>query len=139
MALAETEMAFRLIGSTLIGMLIGFARRRMPAGIRTFSLICLGSTIFTLVSISDAFVNPDQGRIMAQIVSGIGFLGLGVIWKQGIGKPSGLTTAAAMWVTASVGVLAGLGMWFETVVAAILILLVLFSKKSLTDAKLEQE
>lgn len=139
MALAETEMAFRLIGSTLIGMLIGFARRRMPAGIRTFSLICLGSTIFTLVSISDAFVNPDQGRIMAQIVSGIGFLGLGVIWKQGIGKPTGLTTAAAMWVAASVGVLAGLALWFETVVAALLIILVLYSKKSLTDAKIEEE
>lgn len=139
MALAETEMAFRLIGSTLIGMLIGFARRRMPAGMRTFSLICLGSTIFTLVSISNTFVNPDQGRIMAQIVSGIGFLGLGVIWKQGMGKPSGLTTAAAMWVTAAVGVMAGLAMWFETIVAAILILLVLFSKKELTKAKLEEE
>jgi len=139
MALAETEMAFRLIGSTLIGMLIGFARRRMPAGMRTFSLICLGSTIFTLISVSDTFVNPDQGRIIAQIVSGIGFLGLGVIWKHGIGKPSGLTTAAAMWVTASVGVLAGLGMWFETVLAAVLIMLVLFSKKQLTEAKLEEE
>jgi len=139
MALAETEMVFRLIGSTLIGLLVGFARRRMPAGMRTFSLICLGSTIFTLISVSDTFLNPDQGRIIAQIVSGIGFLGLGVIWRQGIGKPSGLTTAAAIWVTASVGVLIGLAMWLEAVTASILIMLVLFSKGPLTKAKIEED
>jgi putative Mg2+ transporter-C (MgtC) family protein len=70
-------------------------------------------------------------RVIAQIVAGIGFLGLGVIWKQGAGQPTGLTTAAAIWVTASVGVLIGLGMWVEVGTGALLTLAILYSKKPL--------
>jgi putative Mg2+ transporter-C (MgtC) family protein len=78
-------------------------------------------------------------RIIAQIVTGIGFLGLGVIWKQGIGKPTGLTTAASIWVTAAIGILIGLGMWTEVLVGTVLTLIILFSKRVLLLAGLEKE
>jgi putative Mg2+ transporter-C (MgtC) family protein len=135
--LGEFDILARFIASTLAGVLIGFVRRHKPAGIRTFALLCLGSTIFTVVSTSNTFVNPDQGRVIAQIVAGIGFLGLGVIWRQGPGKPTGLTTAAAIWTTAAIGILIGLGMWFETAVGSVLVLLILLSKKPLVRAHIE--
>jgi len=75
--------------------------------------------------------------VIAQIVTGIGFLGLGVIWRQGIGKPTGLTTAAAIWVTAAIGVLIGLGMWPEAIVGTALTLGLPYSKEPLKKAHLE--
>jgi putative Mg2+ transporter-C (MgtC) family protein len=134
--MAETEIVIRLVASVLIGLLIGFSRRHKPAGLRTFALFCLGCTIFTLVSISFEGPNADPSRIIAQIVTGIGFLGLGVIWKQGIGKPTGLTTAAAIWVTAAIGILIGLGMWVEVLVGTTLTLGLLLSKGPLKEAHL---
>jgi putative Mg2+ transporter-C (MgtC) family protein len=136
----EFEIVFRLIVSVLAGLLIGVLRRHKPAGIRTFALISLGSAIFTIVSVSDMFISYgsyDPTRVIAQIVAGIGFLGLGVIWKNGGNKPFGLTTAAAIWVAASIGVLTGLGMWMETVLGTILVLALLYSKEPLMRARLE--
>lgn len=126
--LTDTDIVLRMVISAIIGLLIGLSRRKKAAGIRTFALFALGCTIFTIVSISD-FFGPaaDQGRIIGQVVSGIGFLGLGVIWKQGA-KPTGLTTAAAIWVTAGVGVLIGLGMWLEVAIGTFLTLLIVYSK-----------
>jgi putative Mg2+ transporter-C (MgtC) family protein len=138
--LPQEEVLIRLGLSALIGFLIGFSRRGKAAGIRTFALICLGSAIFTVISISGPIggaINYDPMRVIAQIVAGIGFLGLGVIWKQGVGKPTGLTTAAAIWVTAGVGVLIGLAMWTEAVVGALITLAILYSKKPLTKARIE--
>ena len=87
--------------------------------------------MFTVISISDIFgPMTDQTRIIGQVVSGIGFLGLGVIWKQGV-QPTGLTTAAAIWVTAALGVLIGLGLWVEVLVGLLLILAVVYSKGAL--------
>ena len=137
--LAETDVLIRLLASTLVGLFIGLSRRRKPAGVRTFTLLCLGSTMFTLISISGAFAYADQGRVIAQIVAGIGFLGLGVIWRQDVNKPTGLTTAAAIWVTAAIGILAGLAMWFEMTVSVVLSLLVLYSKEPLIKAHIEEE
>ncbi|MEW6722278.1 MAG: MgtC/SapB family protein [Candidatus Micrarchaeota archaeon] len=131
---SDIEIVFRLVLAAVIGLMIGFARRRKAAGIRTFSLISLGSAIFTVISISGPIgdaINYDPMRVIAQIVAGIGFLGLGVIWKQGVGQPTGLTTAAAIWATAAVGVLIGLGMWVEVATGALLILVILYSKKPL--------
>ena len=138
--LNEFEIIIRLLASVIVGLLVGLSRRRKPAGIRTFALISLGSAIFTIVSIADmfhAYGSFDPTRIIAQIVAGIGFLGLGVIWKNGISKPAGLTTAAAIWVTASVGVLAGLGMWIEMIIGTALILAILYSKEPLRNARIE--
>jgi putative Mg2+ transporter-C (MgtC) family protein len=126
--LTDVDIVARLIISVMVGLMIGFSRRKKAAGLRTFALFCLGCTIFTIVSISDFFgPTTDKTRIIAQVVSGIGFLGLGVIWKQG-NVPTGLTTAAAIWVTASLGVLIGLGFWTEVVAGTILTLLIVYSK-----------
>jgi putative Mg2+ transporter-C (MgtC) family protein len=122
--LLETEALIRLGTAVAVGLLIGFTRRRKAAGIRTFALICLGCAIFTTISIrSDLqFGSADPTRIISAIVTGIGFLGLGVIWRssKAKGKPVGLTTAATVWVTAAIGVLIGLGSWFEALVATLL-------------------
>jgi len=139
--LTDGEMIIRFIVAIVIGLLIGISRRHKPAGIRTFTLLCFGSAIFTIISIGGPFTDStayDPTRIIAQIVAGIGFLGLGVIWKEGFGKPSGLTTAAAIWVTAGLGILVGLGMWLETFVAAMFALAILYSKKPLVKARLER-
>ncbi len=134
--LAETEIVMRFMVSALAGFLIGLARRHKPAGVRTFALLCLGCTIFTVVSISSDSPMTDPTRVIAQVVTGIGFLGLGTIWRYG-GKPTGVTTAAAVWTTAAVGVLVGLGMWIEVVVGTALMLAIIYSKEPLLKAHIE--
>ncbi|NYZ73543.1 MgtC/SapB family protein [Candidatus Micrarchaeota archaeon] len=139
--LVDGEIILRFVVAVVIGLLIGLARRHKPAGIRTFTLLCFGSAIFTVISVAGPFTTSaayDPTRVIAQIVAGIGFLGLGVIWKEGLDKPSGLTTAAAIWVTAGLGILVGLGMWVETLAATVFTLAILYSKKPLTLAHLEE-
>jgi putative Mg2+ transporter-C (MgtC) family protein len=127
--------AIRLIIAALVGLFIGFTRRRMHVGGRTFALIALGSAIFTIVSVETAISAVDGGlvptadptRVIAQIVSGIGFLGVGVIWKSNA-RVGGLTTAATIWVTAGLGILAGLGMWDLLLVSFLISLATLYSK-----------
>ncbi len=134
----DIEVVIRLVAAVVIGLSIGFSRRHKPAGLRTFALFCLGCAIFTVISTSFSGPYIDPSRVIAQIVTGIGFLGLGVIWRQGIGKPTGLTTAAAIWVTAAIGVLIGLGMWTEVVVGTVLTLGLLYSKVPLKRARIEE-
>lgn len=136
MAIPLIDTLIRYIVAAAVGFLIGYTRKNKPAGLRTFALICLGSAIFTLVSIED--LGGDKTRTISQIVTGIGFLGAGVIWKQGF-KLNGLTTAAAMWVTASIGVLIGLGFWVEALTGALLTFAVLSSKRFFVQAGLEEE
>jgi putative Mg2+ transporter-C (MgtC) family protein len=102
-----------ILCSIVCGTLIGLERRarHKPAGLRTVTLICVGSTIFTLASIliaSDPVRGGDPGRIAAQVVTGIGFLGAGAIIRER-GQVMGLTTGATIWVTAAIGVLIGAG------------------------------
>ncbi len=130
--------AIKLIAAVVIGLLIGFSRRHKPAGLRTFALFCLGCTIFTLISIQFTAPYNDPSRVIGQIVTGIGFLGLGVIWRTGISQPTGLTTAAAIWVTAGIGILIGLGMWLETVIGTALMIGLLYSKEPLKKAHIEE-
>jgi putative Mg2+ transporter-C (MgtC) family protein len=114
---------FKLSVSFVLGIIIGLERqsRRRDAGIRTFTLICVGSTVAMLVSIwipqtySD-FQSGDPGRIAAQVLTGIGFLGAGAIMR-GQGSIQGLTTAACIWLMAAVGLAVGAGMYLEAVVA----------------------
>jgi putative Mg2+ transporter-C (MgtC) family protein len=136
--LAENEMVMRMLASALVGLLLGFTRRHKPAGIRTLALLCLGCTIFTIVSINSDSPMNDPTRVIAQVVTGIGFLGLGTIWRYG-GKPAGVTTAAMVWATAAVGVLVGLGMWLEVFLGGALVMAIIYSKKSLVDAHIENE
>ena len=121
------EYIIRIIVSTIAGLLIGQTRRNKPAGPRTFALISLGATIFTLVSMGELIANPDPTKVISNIVAGIGFLGVGVIWKTD-NKLVGLTTAAAIWVTAAVGILVGLGTWELSAVSLVIVIALLYSK-----------
>jgi putative Mg2+ transporter-C (MgtC) family protein len=98
-----------VIVSVVCGAIVGIERERAekPAGLRTLLLICLGSTVFTLMS-TDSALGPAAPRIAAQIVTGVGFLGAGAILREG-GGVVGLTTAASIWVVAAVGIVVGAG------------------------------
>src|SRR5579871_1124373 len=128
------DIIWKILLSIIIGGLIGAEReyRSKSAGFRTLTLICLGSTIFTIFSqIIGAGAAPGSGnpdRIASNIVTGIGFVGAGVIFKgDGTGsKVSGITTAAMIWVTAGLGIAIGAGYYLVAICATGFILLVLF-------------
>lgn len=128
--LGSMEAYLRIFISLIAGILIGLMRIKYPAGIRTFTLICIGATVFTLISIDTSLVggNYDPTRVISQIVTGIGFIGAGVIWKSPT-KLAGLTTAAAIWATAAVGILIGLGEFGLAMFTTIVVMAVLFSKQ----------
>lgn len=111
------------------GLIIGQERQRRekPAGLRTLTLICLGSALFTVVSVFLAGDNVynDPARLAAQIVTGIGFLGAGVIMRDG-GSVTGLTTAATIWVVAAIGVMAGSGYCVPAVGVSVIVYILLF-------------
>ena len=110
-----------LLLSVFLGFLIGLEResKHKSIGIRTLSWITLGSTIYTLISIY--YFNSDPTRVIAQIVSGIGFLGAGIIFKSG-NEVKGLTTAATVWTSSGIGVLVGLGLYEISIISTLLIL-----------------
>ena len=123
------EIAIRLILSTILGGIIGIERERrnQPAGLRTHIILCVGSTLMMLVSIYVASEignpeNSDPGRIAAQVVSGIGFLGAGAILRFGV-SIKGLTTAASLWTTAGIGLGAGSGFYVGSLLATIIIII----------------
>jgi putative Mg2+ transporter-C (MgtC) family protein len=103
------EMALA-VTSIVCGAILGLERQRhdRPAGLRTLILVCLGSTVFTIVSFVFTSTTGDSGRVAAQIVTGVGFLGAGAILHSGAGV-SGMTTAAAIWLTAAIGMTVGAG------------------------------
>jgi putative Mg2+ transporter-C (MgtC) family protein len=120
--------ALRLLLAFLAGMLIGIEREAhsQPAGMRTHILITIGSTLAMLLSIYipqsfPDFQNGDPGRIAAQVVSGIGFLGAGAILRFGI-NVRGLTTAASVWAMAMIGLAIGAGMYMISLISLVIIL-----------------
>lgn len=128
---------FKLVLSFIIGSAIGLERRRkgQVAGMRTFSLICMGATLAMLISIYIpqeymGLKNGDPGRIAAQVISGIGFLGAGAIIQMK-GSVKGLTTAAGIWMTAAIGLAIGSGMYAISCVAALLVLFALKTAEKL--------
>ena len=144
MEVTPLSASLKLLISFVLGAIIGAERqtRRQSAGIRTFSLICIGSTAAMLLSIwipqsYPDFLNGDPGRIAAQILTGIGFLGAGAI-IQSRGSILGLTTASTIWVVAIMGMAVGAGMYLPAIVLTFLSLFVLFAldrfekRKSLT-------
>lgn len=117
-----------LLIAALLGGLIGLEREReqRPAGLRTYMLVCVGSALFTILSIN-AFPSElprDTARVAAQIVTGIGFLGAGTVWRSH-DRVSGLTTAAGLWVAAAIGMAVGAGMGLLALAATVLVLVVL--------------
>ena len=128
-------IALRMALALLCGGIIGAEReiKRRPAGFRTHILICLGAAITTMTSQYLALVmglNTDMGRLGAQVIAGIGFIGAGSILVTRRQRVKGLTTAAGLWAAAIIGLCFGAGFFEGGIVATILILLaeVLFSK-----------
>jgi len=122
----ELELIIRIIISFLLSMIIGFEREisLKPAGLRTHVLVCLGSTLFTILSLY-AFPGADPSRLAASIAIGIGFIGAGTILKTKEEKIIGLTTAATLWTVASIGVAVGAGFYLLASVVAIFTYLIL--------------
>ena len=120
----DVEMTLRVLLAFVLGALLGWERERAgrPAGLRTFMMVTAGSAAFTLVSIYgfvDQGLPRDPARVAAQIVTGIGFLGAGTIWRT----PStvrGLTTAATIWFAAAVGMMVGAGLYLVGTTTAVL-------------------
>jgi putative Mg2+ transporter-C (MgtC) family protein len=129
-----SDIVVKLALAVVIGGVIGAEReyRSKSAGFRTLTLICLGSTIFTIFSqIIGAGAAPGAGnpdRIASNIVTGIGFVGAGVIFKgdNSGSKVSGITTAAMIWVTAGLGIAIGAGYLMIAILSTLLVILVLF-------------
>lgn len=122
---------FKLGLSMVLGSIVGFERKRkgQSAGLRTFALISMGATLAMLLSIYVpqeylGLKNGDPGRIAAQVISGIGFLGAGAIIQMK-GSVKGLTTAAGIWMVATLGMAVGLGMYLVSIIATALILFIL--------------
>ena len=116
------ELLTRVGLATVLGIAIGFERqwRSRMAGLQTMALVSMGSALFLILSAYSFEQEGDRLRVAAQIVSGIGFLGAGVIMKQGL-SVTGLNTAATLWATAAVGALAGAWMWREATAGAAII------------------
>lgn len=124
--ITDLEMILRVILAFLLGGLIGLERERhgSPAGIRTHAAIAVGACVFGIVSGSIGGAS-DPSRVAAQVATGVGFLGGGVIFRQG-NYISGLTTAATLWATAAVGLAIAFGLYMISAVTSILIFLLLY-------------
>lgn len=121
--LAQLGMIPDLLLSILLGFAIGFERRMRSkeAGIRTHTIVCVGAALMTIIS--RYIGNGDPGRIAAQIVSGVGFLGAGmIVYRQH--EVKGLTTAAGVWTTAGVGMACGASLYLVAIAATIVMIAV---------------
>lgn len=116
----------RVAVSIGIGGLIGLEREleHKPAGLRTIILVCLGSTIFMLIGYELGFMGSELSRIVAGVVTGIGFLGAGAIIRAR-GEVYGLTTAATIWLASGLGLAIGAGYYMLAIIACISVLVVL--------------
>jgi len=128
----QLDLALRLIGAAILGAAIGLERERhdRPAGMRTHLLVSVGAAAFTVLSIYSFGEGSDPGRVAAQIVTGIGFLGAGSILK-GEGTVHGLTTAASLWVVAAVGMAAGAGAWGVAVATTVIVVISLWPLRAI--------
>ncbi|WP_418895872.1 MgtC/SapB family protein [Sporosarcina cyprini] len=132
--LADVEMLTKLSISAVLGLVIGLERelKRKPLGLKTSLVISIISCLLTIVSVEAAYTFPgsedvriqmDPLRLAAQIVSGIGFLGAGVILRRDNERISGLTTAAMIWGAAGIGIAVGAGFYIEAVFGVLLLLI----------------
>ncbi len=130
---SQLYVVARLVLAAILGALIGLEREihEHPAGMRTHLLVSLGSAGFTVLSI-EAFPGGDTGRVAAQIVTGVGFLGAGAILKEGA-TIRGLTTAASLWAVAAVGMATGAGAWAVALTATVIVILSLWPLRLLTE------
>lgn len=118
-----TDYSLRLLAAIAAGILIGIERewQNKSAGIRTNTLVSVGSALYVLLSIQMTEENGDVTRIIGQVVTGIGFLGAGIIFKEGI-NIHGLTTAATVWCASAIGCTAAAGYFTETLIGTLLVI-----------------
>ena len=139
--MSEIEIIARLLLALACSAVIGYEREsaQKAAGFRTHILVGVGAAIFTIVSII-GFEGGDESRVAAQIVTGVGFLGAGAIFKEGA-TVRGLTTAAGLWVVAAVGMAAGSGSYTVAITGTILVVavLILFYRADLILARRKQK
>ncbi len=120
MLLSNTDICIRLLVATLVGMILGIERERRhkPAGFRTHILICVACTIISMISaygygnFVSSGINIDPARLTVGVLTGIGFIGAGIIWKAPSGSVQGITTAANIFLLAALGIAIGLGFYF---------------------------
>ena len=135
MSAEDLEMLARLLAALAAGALIGYERsyHGRPAGFRTHALVCTASSLLMLITVYESHwvsgvavgrVQIDPTRMAQGIMTGIGFLGAGVIIREGF-SVRGLTTAASIWITAAIGILAGVGFYFPLIISVVLTLGVL--------------
>jgi putative Mg2+ transporter-C (MgtC) family protein len=128
-AMVETfhlELLLQVVLATVLGGAIGMERELSgkPAGLRTNILICVGATLFTVLSLKLAAARGDPARVAAQILPGVGFIGAGTI-LHARGSVTGLTSAATIWVVAAIGMALGAGAYTEAVGTTLLVMLIL--------------
>ncbi len=132
----EWEAVVRLVVAGLIGGFIGMEREvnNRAAGLRTHTLVCVGSALIMMVSIylAETYQTNEHARIAAQVVSGIGFLGAGTILVRGL-DIQGLTTAASLWVAAGIGLAVGAGFYVGALVAVAIVIITLFLLRKLEN------
>ena len=132
--LSQTDIFIRLLVAAALGGLIGLERERhdQPAGLRTHIILVLGATIAMCISINLSMqfhtvaTNGDPERLAAQVISGIGFLGAGAIFRFGA-NVKGLTTAASLWTTAIIGLAVGAGYYLIGIASTVRVLFALIA------------
>lgn len=132
MLLSYTDIILRMCVGLLVGAILGFERTKnnKPAGIRTHALVSVASTAISIISAYgfgefEGFRTMDPARLIVGIITGIGFLGAGIIWKDPAGDIRGLTTAANIWAAAGLGIAVALGHFFLVFVTLVLMLVAL--------------
>ena len=127
------DLTLRLVAALVVGAMIGLERtyHSRPAGFRTYALVCMGSALLMVYAANAWDVAPEGGRngdalaassrIAQGVMTGIGFLGAGVIFKDGL-SINGLTSAASIWTTAAIGLLIGAGFWYPAAVGFVAVL-----------------
>lgn len=120
-----TEFSLRLAFALGTGLVIGFERQwnQKSAGLRTNTLVSIGSALYVLISVQLTVDHGDVTRIIGQVGSGIGFLGAGIIFKEGL-NIHGLTTAATVWCSSAIGCLAAAGFFTESILGTVAVLFV---------------
>ena len=128
------EFTIRVLVALLAGFLIGFERQwhHKSAGLRTNTLVAVGSALYVLLSIMIIHTSGDITRVIGQVVTGIGFLCAGVIFREGL-SVHGLTTAVTIWCSSAIGCLAAAGYYIETFIATLLIIAINLALKPIDN------
>ncbi len=134
--ISETTVVLQIALAALLGSMIGFERavKDKPAGIRTHAVVCIATTLFTAVGFAAISLSPQghMGHILAGIVTGVGFIGAGVIFREREGV-YGITSAANLWAVAIIGITIGLGYYILAVAATVLIEAVLLIGRKIEE------